>query len=120
MIGGVNPNSSIPFQSGNSSPVRERSDIARAPASAPDNDSQAVRRDLTDARPPNAEQRPVPSAESLERRVEARQAAEDVRLERFRADEVSLSTSRALSTFADVAAGGDVADAGLSGIDILV
>lgn len=120
MIGGVNPNGGLPFQSGNNSPVRERSDVARAPASAPDNDSQSVRRDLTDARSPNAEQRPVPSAESLERRVEARQAAEDVRLERFRADEVPLNTSRALSTFADVAARGDVADAGLSGIDILV
>lgn len=120
MIGGVNTNSGLPFQSGNNSPVRERSDVARAPASAPDNGRQEVRRDLADTRSRNADERPVPSAESLERRIEARQAAEDVRLERFRADELPLSTSRALSTFADVAARGDVADAGLSGIDILV
>lgn len=120
MIGGVNPNSGLPFQSGNNSPVRERSDVARAPATSPDNNSDAVRRDLSDPRSRNAEERPVPSAESLERRIEARQAAEDVRLERFRADEVPLNTSRALSTFADVAARGDTSDNVLAGIDILV
>lgn len=120
MIGGVNPNSGLPFQSGNNSPVRERSDVARAPATAPENNSDAVRRDLSDPRSRNAEERPIPSSESLERRIEARQAAEDVRLERFRADEVPLNTSRALSTFADVAARGDASDNGLSGIDILV
>lgn len=120
MIGGINPNSGLAFQSGNNSPVRERSDVARAPATTPDNNRDAVRRDLSDTRSPAAEARPVPSAESLERRIEARQAAEDVRLERFRADEIPLSTSRALSTFADVAARGDTSDSGLSGIDILV
>ena len=120
MIGGVNPNGGLPFQSGNNSPVRERSDVARAPASAPENSSVAVRRDLSDTPSRNAEDRPIPSAESLERRIEARQAAEDVRLERFRADEIPLNTSRALSTFADVAARGDAPDNGLSGIDILV
>ncbi|MEP3166532.1 MAG: UDP pyrophosphate phosphatase, partial [Marinobacter sp.] len=100
--------------------VRERSDVARAPATAPDSNSDAVRRDLSDTPSRSAEARPIPSTESLERRVEARQAAEDVRLERFRADEVPLNTSRALSTFADVAARGDASDNVLSGIDILV
>ncbi|WP_227538087.1 hypothetical protein [Marinobacter vulgaris] len=94
--------------------------MARAPATAPDNNRDAVRRDLTDTRSRNAEERPIPSSESLERRIEARQAAEDLRLERFRADEVSLNASRALSTFADVAARGDASDNGLYGIDILV
>lgn len=120
MIGGVNPNNGLPFQSGNNSPVRERSDVARAPASAPDSGNDAVRRDLSDTPSRGAELRPIPSAESLERRIEARQAAEDVRLERFRADEMPLNTSRALSTFAEVAARGDVSDNSLSGIDILV
>ena len=45
---------------------------------------------------------------------------DDVRLERFRADEIPLNTSRALSTFADVAARDDSVDSVLTGIDIRV
>lgn len=119
MIGGLNPNNSFALQSGNNSPVRERSDVARAPASAPERSAEAIRRDLGDGRGETTAILRLDS-ESLERRVEARRAAEDVRLERFRADELPLSTSRALSTFADIAARGDAGDSGLAGIDILV
>lgn len=118
MIGGVNPNNNYPFQSGNSSPVRERSDVARTPASSPDRSTEGVRRDLADGRPETASRQM--NTESLERRVEARRAAEDARLERFRADELPLSTSRALSTFTDIAARGDNGENGLAGIDIVV
>ncbi|MGM0769215.1 MAG: UDP pyrophosphate phosphatase [Pseudomonadota bacterium] len=119
MIGGLNPNNSFALQSGNNSPVRERSDVARAPASAPERSAEGVRRDLTDARGETTLVRRVDS-DSLERRVEARRAAEDARLERFRADELPLATSRALSTFTDIAARGDAGENGLAGIDILV
>ncbi len=118
MIGGVNSNSSLPYQSGNNSPVRERSDVARTPASSPDRSAEGVRRDLAEGRPETAPRQV--NTESLERRVEARRAAEDARLERFRADELPLSTSRALSTFTDIAARGDNGENGLVGIDILV
>lgn len=118
MIGGVNSNSSLPYQSGNNNPVRERSDVARTPASSPDRSVEGVRRDLAEGRPETAPRQV--NTESLERRVEARRAAEDARLERFRADELPLSTSRALSTFTDIAARGDNGENGLVGIDILV
>ena len=51
-----------------------------------------------------------------------RRAAEDARLERFRADELPLPAARALSAFAGVAAAGQEFESGsvLSGIDILV
>ncbi|MEX2476641.1 UDP pyrophosphate phosphatase [Marinobacter sp.] len=118
MIGGFNPNSSVAFQSGNNTPVRERSDVARAPASGPEKNADGVRRDLADGRPGNPPPRQL-DTESLDRRVEARRAAEDARLERFRADELPLSTSRALATFTDIAARGDSGENGLAGIDIL-
>ncbi|MCG2579335.1 MAG: UDP pyrophosphate phosphatase [Marinobacter sp.] len=118
MIGSVNPNNNYPFQSGNSSPVRERSDVARTPASSPDRSAEGVRRDLAEGRPETASSQVT--TESLQRRVEARRAAEDARLERFRADELPLSTSRALSTFTDIAARDDNGESGLVGIDILV
>lgn len=118
MIGGLNPNNSFALQSGNNSPVRERSDVARAPASSPDKNAEGVRRDLADGRPETAA--PRLDTEALGRRVEARRAAEDARLERFRADELPLATSRALSTFTDIAARGESGENGLAGIDILV
>lgn len=120
MIGGINSGNSYGYQTGNNSPVRERSDAVRAPASAPEKTPESSRRDLADGRSSNAVER-LP-AEALDRRVEARRAAEDVRLERFRADEVPLPTAQALSTFAVVAAAGQDAggDAPLAGIDILV
>ncbi|MBO6851070.1 MAG: UDP pyrophosphate phosphatase [Marinobacter sp.] len=118
MIGGINPNNNVAFQTGNNSPVRERSDVARAPASAPEKNIDGVRRDLADGRGETAA--PRLDTESLERRVEARRAAEDARLERFRADELPLATSRALSTFADIATRGESGENSLAGIDILV
>lgn len=120
MIGGINPNGNPAFQSSNNSPVRERSDVARAPATAPETSRDVIGRRLSDPSSRAAENRPAAPTESLERRIEARQAAEDARLERFRADEIPFNTSRALSTFADVAGRGDGSDSGLAGIDILV
>jgi hypothetical protein len=96
MIGGINPNNSLAYQGGNNGVSRERSDVARAPAAT-------------------AEDNPA-----LERRIEARRAAEDTRLERFRADDVPLNTARALSTFANVAAPAEAPEGVLTGIDIRV
>ena len=120
MIGGINPGNTFASQAGSNSPVRERSDVARAPASAPEKTGDSARRALADSRQGVASER-TPT-ESLERRVEARRASEDIRLERFRAGEVSLPAARALSTFASVAAAGQDAGTGgsLAGIDILV
>ncbi|MBC7182766.1 MAG: UDP pyrophosphate phosphatase [Marinobacter sp.] len=121
MIGGINPGNNFALQTGNNSPQRERSDVARAPASTPEKTADSARRDLADSRQAVVLERNA--TESLERRVEARRAAEDVRLERFRADEVSLPAARAVSTFAAVAAAGQDAagnQGSLAGIDILV
>ncbi len=120
MIGGVNPNSNLAYQSGNNAPARERSDVARAPASKADDNSVSVRRELANASPPAAESRPDTPPDALERRIEARRGAEDARLERFRADDVPLNTSRALATFANVAAPAEVPEGVLTGIDIRV
>lgn len=125
MIGGINSNGFHPSQSG-ALPARERTDVARNPATGPEKTADAeVRRDLSEPRTSLADGRsPGPSnpgsSEGLERRVEARKAAEDARLERFRADDVPLATSRALATFADVAGRRDGEDAELAGIDIRV
>ncbi|HCW91868.1 MAG TPA: UDP pyrophosphate phosphatase, partial [Marinobacter sp.] len=62
----------------------------------------------------------VSSPEDLQRRVDARRAAEDVRLERFRADQLPLSTSRALDAFTDIASRNDDGTGELAGIDILI
>lgn len=119
MIGGINPGSTLSYQSGTNSPVRERSDAARSPASAPEKTAETARRDLADSPRSPASERSV--NDSPERRVEARRASEDARLERFRADEVPLSAARALSTFASVAAAGqEPGGTALAGIDILV
>lgn len=120
MIGGVNPNSSLAFQAGNNAPARERSDVARAPASTAEDSSSQVRRDLTNGTSPSTEARPVTPPDALERRIEARRAAEDTRLERFRADDIPLNTSRALATFANVAAPSEAPEGVLTGIDIRV
>lgn len=63
-----------------------------------------------------------PESDGYARRVEARRAAEDARLERFRADDLPLPAARALSAFASVAAVGDDSEtaSGLAGIDITV
>ena len=102
MIGGINPNSGLAYQTGNNSPAREGTDVARAPAST-------------------AEDNPITPPDALERRIEARRAAEDTRLERFRADDIPLNTSRALATFANVAApASDAPDSLITGIDIRI
>lgn len=123
MIGGLNPNN--PYV-GNAGIARERTDAARAPAARPD----ALADDRQDARPaPAGGGSPDASAGSGEdtqgylRRVQARAAAEDTRLEPFRAEEIPLANARALQTFAAVASqreGMDGYDAELAGIDIRV
>lgn len=120
MIGSINSGTSFNPQTGNNSPVRERSDVARAPAASPEKTPENARRDLADARSGTLVERTP--GESLERRIEARRAAEDTRLERFRADDMPLPTAQALSTFAVVAAAGQESggDLPLAGIDILV
>ncbi|MFB2704091.1 UDP pyrophosphate phosphatase [Marinobacter shengliensis] len=124
MIGGINPANSSLIQTGNNNPARERTDVARSPAASPQAPgAESVRRDLNapqqsrDTAPGNQT-----ASETTDRRVEARRAAEDARLERFRADELPLPASRALSTFAGVAAAGQEFEGGsvISGIDILV
>lgn len=128
MISGVNTNGNYPLQSGNA-PLRERGDSARTPAASPDKSGPDVSHDLANPQslvdpqprvdsPASVDQ--LGNGELLQRRVEARRAAEDVRLERFNADEVPLATSRALSTFAQVAAQSDDQDVELAGIDIRI
>ncbi|GHD40103.1 hypothetical protein SAMN05216429_10631 [Marinobacter persicus] len=127
MIGGLNPASYSQIQSGNNAPARERTDTARASAAAPMSVAvDSARKDLgnpaqsRDGAPQTGNA--TESPEATARRVEARRAAEDVRLESFRADDVSPSAARALSTFAGVAAAGQEYEGGsvLSGIDIMV
>jgi hypothetical protein len=124
MIGGVNTNSSLAYQAGNNAPARERSDIARAPASSAEGNPSQVRRDLADGALPSTETRPITPPEALERRVEARRAAEDARFERFRADDIPLATSQALATFASVAASSSntsfAPDSLITGIDVRI
>ena len=71
---------------------------------------------------PPAAASPVRESDGYARRVEARRAAEDARLERFRADDLPLPAARALSAFASVAAVGDDSEtaSSLAGIDITV
>ncbi|MDY6797584.1 MAG: UDP pyrophosphate phosphatase [Pseudomonadota bacterium] len=116
MIGGINSGANQPYPSG-SGVVRERSDVARAPAASPDKQSTEVRADLDN--PAGGRQR-ISSPEDLQRRVEARRAAESVRLEQFRADQLPLSTSRALDAFTDIASRNDDGTGELAGIDVLI
>ncbi|MBW0148901.1 UDP pyrophosphate phosphatase [Marinobacter arenosus] len=120
MIGGINSGSNYAYQTGNNSLARERSDTARLPASSPEKSAESARRELSDGKSLVAIERGPDT--NLERRIEARRAAEDARLERFRADDLPLPTARALSTFATIAAAGQESggDASLAGIDILV
>jgi len=129
MIGGINPANSFQIQSGNNAPARERADAARAPAASPQAESAGnVRRDLDaptqarDSAPVNQPAAVSEVSEPTDRRIEASRAAEDARLERFRADELPLPTSQAMSAFAGVAAAGQEFESGsvLSGIDIMV
>lgn len=127
MIGGIGSANYPQVQSGNNAPARERTDAARASAAAPMAVAvDAARRDLgaaaqsRDGAPQG--QTLIEASETTPRRIEARRAAEDVRLETFRADDVSPAAARALSTFAGVAAAGQEYENGsmLTGIDIMV
>lgn len=129
MIGGINPSNPSLYQAGNNAPARERTDVSRTPAADPQalatgdvrNQLNTARQDR-DTAPGNPAQPSGTGPELDSRRVEARRAAEDARLERFRADELPLPAARALSAFAGVAAAGQEFESGsvLSGIDILV
>ncbi|WP_152206189.1 UDP pyrophosphate phosphatase [Marinobacter changyiensis] len=121
MVTGVNPNSVYPSRS-DSSALRERSDIARNSAvSGLNGTPQGIREDLA---APRAEvggrQTSLIDTAAIERRIEARQASEDLRLERFRADDVPLANARALAAFTGVASFRENVDVELAGIDIVV
>jgi hypothetical protein len=121
MIGGLNPNTLNPAQSDATS-ARARPDVARnSAAGGPNATEDANRRALNQASPERDSNAPrVVDTVSVARRVEARQAAEDARLERFRADEVPPANARALEVFASVANQREGFDVELSGIDIRV
>lgn len=123
MINGLNGNNpSI----GNASVARERADAARAPAARP----EALGDQRRDARPsPAGADAPGSGTAASEdtqgylRRVQARSAVEDSRLEPFRAEDIPIANARALEAFASVAnqrEGFDGVDAELAGIDIRV
>jgi len=118
MIGGLNPNN--PYIGTNV--ARERNDGARAPAARPEvltDDRQQAR--VVPAG--NAGASPTEDTEGYLRRVQARAAAEDTRLEPFRSDDIPMANLRALQAFAAVASqreGMDGYDAELAGIDIRV
>ncbi len=118
MIGSITPGNSYGIPGSSQGVSRDRNDFARSTVSIPEKGTETPAE-----RPEQATAGAEASPEAVPlRRVEARQAAEDVRLETFRADEMPLQTSKALSVFADVAAAGD--DAGqsdpLAGIDLVV
>lgn len=123
MINGINSSNSY---IGNAGVPRERADAARAPAARP----EALDDQRRDARPPPAGGDAPGSGsatsddtEGYLRRVQARAAAEDTRLEPFRAEDIPIANARALEAFASVAnqrEGFDGVDAELAGIDIRV
>ncbi|WP_166251495.1 UDP pyrophosphate phosphatase [Marinobacter salicampi] len=111
----------LPAQSEAAS-ARSRPDVARNPAvSGPNASGTDIRRTLAEPRDERSPRQPdaIDSA-AIERRVEARQAAEDARLERFRADELPFASARALDVFAAVAGQRDGGDVEMAGIDIRV
>ena len=121
MVNGVNPNSPYPSRS-DSSGLRDRPDIARNSAvSGPNGTAQGIREDLAAPRADvGGRQTNLIDTAAIERRVEARRASEDVRLERFRADDMPLANVRALEAFTGVAGFRENVDIELAGIDIVV
>ncbi|SFR75265.1 hypothetical protein SAMN05216203_2776 [Marinobacter daqiaonensis] len=118
MIGGVN--SGNPYI-GNGAPARERTDANRAPAARPELLVDA--RNDTRARPAGDQNPEGQDTQAYLRRVQARAALEDVRLEPFRSDDIPLANARAVQTFAAIAnqrEGLDGYDAELTGISIRV
>ncbi|WP_165856966.1 UDP pyrophosphate phosphatase [Marinobacter sp. JSM 1782161] len=90
------------------SPLQRDRDTASRPDGRTPGTETGVRRDTVDP-------------ERLERRVQARQAAEDAQLERFRADDVPLRNAQALDVFNNIASTREEGDdVELAGIDIRV
>lgn len=118
MVGAVNGNAANLLRPDNGA-VRERPDIARNSAASDANRNSAQDRQ-TLAEPRQSNRSETVDQAALERRVEARQAAEDSRLERFRSDELPLASARALEAFANVAGQRDGQDVELAGIDIRI
>lgn len=121
MIGGLNPSL---YNASGLQPVRDRADGARAPAARPDA-TDTGQRTVSESLPRGNEASVAQLDEAaIARRVQARVAAEDARLEQFRPDDISLASARALQTFAAVAAQGADQPAGmdaeLAGVDIRV
>lgn len=124
MIGGLNNNGltpALPDPGG----ARDRREPSRGGASyVSAYDSQAGNNALPS--PPVADSesgRPAPDRvdqAAMRRRVEARQAAAESRLETFQTDQVSLASSRALDAFTTVAGYQDRVDVELAGVDIRV
>lgn len=121
MVSGVNPNNQYPSRS-DSSALRERLDVARnSSVSGPNGTPNDIREDLAAPRTEaGGRQTSLIDTAAIERRVEARRASEDVRLERFRADDVPLANLRALEAFTGVAGFRENVDVELAGINIVV
>lgn len=125
MIGGISStngytNSSLPV-------ARDRADSTRTAAARPEANPDQ-RQGVGQATARGGEGASVPSVSDQDnqlfsRRVEARNAADNARLEPFRADDIPLANLRALQTFAAVAAQDDAPggiDVELAGVDIRV
>ena len=106
MIGGLPTNNDLQIRSEQTRSQQGRS--TPQPEQAPQREEGSGRRDT------------IQDPAAFERRVEARRAAEDARLEQFRADELPLQNSRALQTFTAVAGQRSDDDAELAGISIRV
>ncbi len=122
MVAGLNPNTPFPAQS-EATAARSRPDVARnSAATGPNATPDSVRQSLNgpQAERNNTRQPEIIDTVAIERRVEARQAAEDTRLERFRADDLPFANARALDVFAAVAGQREGSDVELAGIDIRV
>ncbi len=119
MIGSITPGNSYGYAGTGQGLSRDRNEFGRTTVSVPEKGTETPADRTEQSSPGMAEL----SAEAVPlRRVEARQAAEDVRLESFRADEIPLQTARALSVFAAVSASGDdsTQSGTLAGIDLIV
>lgn len=108
MIGGINSNGYGTLQ-----PDRaiQRDDSARQ-------DARRSSGNVYDADLPG--RRDTVDPQLLERRVQARQAAQDAQLERFRADDIPRRNAEALEIFTGIASHRDGSDVELVGIDIRV
>lgn len=121
MVTDVNPDSLHPPRS-DSSALRERPDVTRnSSVSGPNATPPGIREGLAAPRADvGGRQTNLLDTAAIERRVEAHRASEDVRLERFRADDMPLANARALEAFTGVASFRENVDVELAGIDIVV